>query len=229
MMRCRISRLVAAGVASAAMVVGTIGVPGTAGAVARSAAAPVMLDLGPLGRAAALKSCATDAFVDGRPGRLRVSYGMRQRTPFASRGSFVLRNHAGRTLFCDMFGRQRPSVRPFPTTNSSRPAVHYTNPIREWRCKTVLFRTNAWLRVQDPVQSARMRYWVDGVAGPWFVTRRQGRFVHLQSWLFDADVPDGAALKIQTQVLNGAGRVLDVSGIPSEPRTLRKSCGVIIG
>ncbi len=138
----------------------------------------------------------------------------------------MLRNHAGRTLFCDMLGRQHPSVRPFPTTSASRPAVHYTNSVEEWclvaqGCiSTVLFRTNAWLKVQDPVRSARMRYFVDGVAGPWFVSQRQGRFVHLQSWLLDTAVPAGVPLKIQTQVLNGSGAVLDVAGMTSHPRRL---------
>lgn len=222
---------VAAGLAAVSAAVSGPGEPlsATTTSAGASGPAPVRLDLGPLGKAAALDRCATTAFVAGRPGRLRVRYGMLQRTPTDPAGSFVLRNHTGEHLFCDMFGRQRPSVRPMPTTSLPRPAVHVTNSVHEWTCQEVLFRANAWLRVQDPVRSARIRYWVDGVAGPWFVSRRQGRFVHLQSWLAGAGVAEGAAIAMQTQVLDGARRVLAVPGLPSGPRRLSRSCGVVIG
>lgn len=201
---------------------------GLLGGHAAQGADVVDLDLGPLGKSAALDSCATQGFVDGKPGQLSVRYGMLQRTRVGSRGSFVLRNHAGRLLFCDMFGRQTPAVRPIPTSSPQRPAVIVTNSIQEWPCtKSVLFRTNLWLKVQDPVRSARMRYWVNGEPGPWFTSRRQGRFVHLQSWL--APAPRGAVLKMQTQVRNGAGRVMDVKGLPSRPKRLFRACGTIIG
>jgi hypothetical protein len=193
-------------------------------------AADLDIDLGRVGKAAALSGCASKSFVDGRPGRLEVRYGVKQRTPAGSRNTFVLRNHAGKWRFCDFFGPDRPSVLPMPRPSMSRPAVHATNPKREFRCTgdtLTRFRTNAFLRVQDPVGSARMRYFVDGVAGPWFVTERQRRFVHLQSWLLD--VPKSSTLKIQMQVLNRAGNVMSIRGLPSRPRPLNVSCGIIIG
>ena len=222
MVRSRFRRLLVGGLAALAVAGGAVAVP------AGAAPAPLQLDLGALGRLAALATCATDDFVDGRPGAVRVSYGMKQLTPSTPTGSFILRNHKGGTLFCDMLGRDRPSQRPFPTTSASRPAVHYTNPVQNWSWKPgILVGTNSWLRVQDPVQSARTRFFVDGVAGPWFVSKRQGRFVHLQSWLLAAEVPDSAPLKVQTQVRNGAGQVMTVPGLSNQPRTLAR--GIDIG
>jgi hypothetical protein len=227
----------AAGVTALALVAGVLGgaamtepVSSPGERSARTETTDVMLDRGALGKPAALRTCATRSFVAGKPGALRVRYGMKQRTPKSTRGSFVLRNHAGQFMFCDMFGRDYPAVLPMPDSSRKRPAVHVTNSRRDWRCSAeslTRFRTNAWFKVQDPVRSARMRYWVDGVAGPWYVSQRQGRFLHLQSWLLDP--PEGAALKIQTQVRNGAGQVVQVRGIPSGPRPLLVTCGAVIG
>ena len=220
MVRSRMRRRVVTALTAVLAAAGALAVPATA--------APVSLDLGALGKAVALTTCATDAFVDGRPGAVRVSYGMNQVTPSVPVGSFILRNHKGGTLFCDMLGRDRPSQRPFPTTSAIRPAVHYTNPVQNWNWKPgILVGTSSWLRVQDPVQSARTRFFVDGVAGPWFVSQRQGRFIHLQSWLLTTEVPDSVPLKIQTQVRNGAGQVMTVPGLSNQPRTLTR--GIDLG
>jgi hypothetical protein len=237
MVRSSIRWWAAAGVTALALVAGVLaGVAltepaGSAGdRSGRAQPTDVVLDLGALGKPAALRTCATRSFVAGKPGSLRVRYGMKQRTPQSAKGSFVLRNHAGQFMFCDMFGRDYPAVLPMPGTNPRRPAVYVTNSRRDWRCSAdslTRFRTNAWFKVQDPVRSARMRYWVDGVAGPWFVSQRQGRYLHRQSWLFTP--PEGAGLQIQTQVRNEAGQVMQVRGIPSGPRRLLVTCGAEIG
>jgi hypothetical protein len=223
MSRSSIRRWALAVLTSVALVTGLVAAPVTAGAAGR--AAPVQLDLGSLGKAAALNQCATKRFVDGKPRKLRVLYGMKQRTPSGSRGSFVLRNHAGKVMFCDMFGRDRPSRLPLPRPTAQRVAVHATNPDQRAICDEAGVRTGMryaeFLRVKDPVRSARTRFWVDGVAQPWFTSKRQRGFVHLQSWQRGLD---GAKVQVQTQLRNRAGTVLSVPGMSSKPRTIPQGC-----
>jgi hypothetical protein len=215
----------AAAVTTVALVLGLAALPGAAATSALGARAGVDLDIRPLGKAAAIEQCATKRFVDDRRRLLRVRYGMKQRTPSGSRGSFVLRNHAGRFMFCDMFGRDRPSTLPMPRPNKRRVAVHATNPDRRPICTDGVrtgMRYGVFFRVRDPVRSARTRYWVDGVAQPWFTSKRQGRFVHLQSW--QSGLAGDAGLSIQTQLRNRDGKVLSVKGIPSKPQRVPRSC-----
>lgn len=193
----------------------------------------ITLDLGALDKTAALASCATTAFIAGNPGAVEVLYGQRQVTATDPTGSFVLRNAAGKVMFCDMFGEERPAVLPLPTASASAPAVTLTNSRRDWSCagpdgaQVARVRTNLWLAVHDGVQSARTRFWVQGVPGPWYGSARQGDYIHLQSWL--SSVPATGALKLETEVLDGSGEAIDVAGIPSGPRSLMVSCGVEIG
>ena len=208
----------------AALTLSLAAVPAGA-ATASTAIGVTALDVRALGRAAALEGCATRAFVDGRPRGVDVRYGMLQRTAAGTRGSFVLRNHAGAWRFCDMFGAEGPSGMPMPRPTAERVAVHVTNP--DWApiCHDGVrtgMRANAFFRVKDVVRSARTRFWVDGVAQPWFVSQRQGRFVHLQSW--QQGLPEGARLMIQTQLRDQAGRVLAVTGVPSRPRPVGNGC-----
>ena len=157
---------------------------------------------------------------------------MRQLTTLTgSSRSFVLRNGSGKVLLCDQFGRDRPSVLPLPSTTTSRPAVLFSNGQRRWSCDgTTLrkFRMTSWLKVQDPVRTARVRYSVNGVPGPWFSAARQGRFIHLQSWL--VSVPGTDSIKVELQLLDRAGSPVTVPGIPSGARRL-DGCGtsVLIG
>ena len=221
-------RWVVSAVAAAALTLAVLPAAGHTGAAttASARADSVALDVKPLGRAAALEQCATERFVDGKPRRLRVRYGMLQRTASGTpQGSFVLRNHAGAWRFCDMLGADRPSRMPMPRPSSERVAVHATNP--DWKpvCRNGVrtgMRANAFLRVHDPVRSARTRFWVDGVAQQWFVSHRQGRFVHLQSWT--TGLPEGAGLKIQTQLRDPAGHVLSVKGFSSRPKPMGNHC-----
>lgn len=228
MLRSSARRWVVSALAAAALTLAVLPASGDTGAAttASARADAVALDVKPLGRAAALERCATERFVDGKPRRLRVRYGMLQRTASGTpRGSFVLRNHAGAWRFCDMLGADRPSRMPMPRPGSERVAVHATNP--DWKpiCRSGVrtgMRANAFLRVHDPVRSARTRFWVDGVAQPWFVSQRQGRFVHLQSWA--TGLPEGAGLEIQTQLRDRAGHVLTVKGLASRPKPMGNHC-----
>ena len=225
-------RAVVAVVAGASLTAGVVAaVPAVAAPVSHRAVPDVELDLGALGKYAALKHCATRTFASD-PDSVKVLYGMRQvsGTGTSSR-VFVLRNGAGKVLLCDMFGRDRPAVLPLPSTSTSRPAVFFTPGQRRWSCDgTALrsFRMTSWLKVQDPVRSARVRYSVNGVPGPWFSAARQGRFIHLQSWLGPALSTD--VLKVELQLLDRTGAPVTVAGIPSGARRLDGcSTGVLIG
>ena len=193
----------------------------------------IALDLGALDLEEALASCATTDFVDGDPGSVELLYGQQQLTPTTPTGSFVLRNGDGKVMFCDMFGDDYPAVLPLPTTGATRPAVMLTNNRRQITCakaagvEIAQIRTNLWLAVTDQVESARTRFWVDGVPGPWFGAARQGDYVHLQSWLLET--PASSALKLETQVLDGSGGAVAVPGMPSGPRSLLVTCGVELG
>jgi hypothetical protein len=218
--------VVGAGLASGATVTVASAAP-----VQERAVADVALDVADLGKFAALKYCATKSFA-ADPDSVRVLYGVRQLTGLTtSSRTFVLRNGAGKVLLCDLFGRDRPSILPLPTTSAERPAVHFSNGQRRWSCDgTTLrsFRMTSWLKVQDPVRSARIRYTTNGVPGPWFTAARQGRFIHLQSWLGSALATD--VLKVELQLLDRFGAPVTVQGIPSGPRKL-EGCGtnVMIG
>lgn len=217
------------GVLAVAALAGVTLTGATAAAATTSpVAAPVVdvaLDQGDLGKFLALRHCATSAFA-ADPDAVRVLYGRRQlQSPTAASRVFVLRNGDGKVLLCDMFGRDRPAILPLPTTSAERPAVFFTNGQRRWSCDGATlrsFRMTTWLKVERPVASARVRYVRDGVAGPWFTSARQSRFVHLQSWLRDAAATE--QLQVELQVLDGAGDPIAVRGLPRGPRPL-DGCG----
>ena len=226
------SRLVVGTVVGACVTAG-VAAPSLASSAPRHqrAVTDVVLDVANLGKFAALKYCATKSFAED-PDGVRVLYGVRQlSTLTTSSRVFVLRNSAGKVLLCDMFGRDRPSALPLPTTSAGRPAVFFSSGQRRWSCDgTTLqsFRMTNWLRVQDPVKSARVRYSVNNVPGPWFTAARQGSFIHLQSWMGSALGTD--QLKVELQLLDKDGAPVNVQGIPSGARKL-DGCGtnVVIG
>jgi hypothetical protein len=215
-----------------AAVAGGVAAPGlaTASTTSDRAVTDIALDVADLGKVVALKYCATKTFA-ANPDSVRVLYGVRQLTPTSASRTFVLRNGAGKVMMCDLFGRDRPAVLPLPSTTASRPAVFFTNGQRRWSCDgTVMksFRMTNWLKVQDPVKSARVRYSVGAVEGPWFTAARQGRFIHLQSWLFNTLPTD--TLKVELQLLDRAGNPVTVPGMPTGKKPL-DGCdsSVIIG
>jgi hypothetical protein len=197
----------------------------------RAGVTDVVLDVAGLSKFAALKYCATKSFA-ADPDSVRVLYGVRQlKTLTTTSRTFVLRNGSGKVLLCDLFGRDRPASLPLPTTTASKPAVFFTTGQRRWSCDgTTLrsFRMTNWLKVQDPVRSARVRYSVNGTPGRWFTAGRDGRFIHLQSWLGPTAGTD--ALKVELQLLDGSGSPVTVPGIPSGARKLDGCRGnVIVG
>lgn len=226
------SRLVVGTVVGACVTAG-VAAPSLASSAPRHqrAVTDVVLDVANLGKFAALKYCATKTFA-ADPDSVRVLYGVRQLSSLtASSRTFVLRNGAGQVMLCDLFGKDRPAILPPPTTSSTRPAVFFTNGQRRWSCDgTTLksFKMTNWLKVQDPVRTARVRYTVNGVSGPWFTAARQGRFIHLQSWMGPTVAND--VLKVEMQLLDGSGNPVTVQGVPSGPRKL-DGCGssVVIG
>lgn len=193
----------------------------------------VDLDLGPLDATDALATCATPGFVAGDPDGVAVLYGQRQVTATDPTGSFVLRNRAGKLMFCDMFGDDRPAVLPVPVPTASNPAVLLTSSRRDWSCagpqgdQVARVRTNLWLAVTDAVASARSRFVVDGVPGPWFGSDRHGGYLHLQSWL--ASVPVDTPLQLETEVLDSAGAPLALRDVRRGPQPLLVACGAEIG
>ena len=214
--------VVAAVVGASVTAVGSAPAPAATGS--HRAVTDIALDRGAIGKFAALKYCATKTFA-ADPDSVRVLYGQRQlRGLDVSSRVFVLRNGDGKVLLCDMFGRDRPSALPLPTTTTDRPAVFFTAGQRRWSCDgDVLesFRMTTWLKVQDPIKSARVRY-------TWFSSARQGRFIHLQSWLGAAQPTD--VLKAELQLLDAAGEPVSVPGIPSGARKLDGcSTNVVIG
>ena len=229
----RLARRALVGTVAAAALTAGVAAPSLATAASTSAptVADVNLDVANLGKFAALKYCATKTFA-ADPDTVRVLYGVRQLSSLtASSRTFVLRNGAGQVMLCDLFGKDRPAILPPPTTSSTRPAVFFTNGQRRWSCDgTTLksFKMTNWLRVQDPVRTARVRYTVNGVSGPWFTAARQGRFIHLQSWMGPTVAND--VLKVEMQLLDGSGNPVTVQGVPSGPRKL-DGCGssVVIG
>lgn len=227
----RIARRTVVAAVVGASVTAVVSAPTSAATVSHRAVTDIDLDLGAIGKFVALKYCATKAFA-ADPDSVRVLYGQRQlRGLDASSRVFVLRNGDGKVLLCDMFGRDRPSTLPLPTTSADRPAVFFTAGQRRWTCDgDVLrsFRMTSWLKVQDPIRSARVRYTVNGVPGPWFTSARQGRFIHLQSWLGAALPTD--VLKAELQLLDAAGDPVSVPGIPSGARKIDGCSGnVVIG
>ena len=217
----RIARRAVVATVVGASLTAVVSAPAPAATLSRRMVSDVDLDLGAIGRPAALKYCATKAFA-ADPDSVRVLYGQRQlRGLDAASRVYVLRNGEGKVLLCDMFGRDRPSTLPLPTTSTERPAVFLTAGQRRWSCDgDVLrsFRMTSWLKVQDPVRTARVRYTVDGVPGPWFTSARQGRFLHLQSRLGGPLPTD--ALEAELQLLDAAGDPVSVPGIPSGARKL---------
>jgi hypothetical protein len=229
------SRLLIGTVAGAAITAGAVAAPTLASAapVQHRAVTDLDLDLAVIGKVAALKYCATSAFARN-PDGVKVLYGVRQLSSLSSSSSrvFVLRNGQGKILLCDMFGRDRPSVLPLPSPTTSHPAVAFSPGQRRWSCDgTTLrsFKMTNWLKVKDPITSARVRYSVNNVPGPWFTAARHGSFIHLQSWMGPALDTDN--LKVELQLLDKAGSPVNVQGFPSGARKLA-GCGggsVIIG
>ncbi|MDX6299402.1 MAG: hypothetical protein QOF53_616 [Nocardioidaceae bacterium] len=179
------------------------------------------LDVGQVSSAEQVAKCLDREFA-ARPSAVQVLYGVQQRTVGGSSPVFVLRNHAGALRLCDEFGAEPPSQSPIPTLSDTRPVAFLSNGRSTWKCTgKVLDRVQmtSWLLVSPEVSKVQQRYWVNGVPKPWFSTRAESGFAHLQSWL---DGPQRAGTKYATQyrVLDASGAVVRQDTLPAARQSL---------
>ncbi len=182
------------------------------------AAEVVRLDVGPVGTAA-VKACLSPDFAAG-PEQVTVAYGVEQRTRTGSAPVLVLRNRAGETLLCDQFGRDRPARAPAPHATRRHPVAFASTGRRVWTCDGHTIRRfvmTEWLSTAPAVRSVRLRFVVDGAAGPWFVTRPANGLAHLGVWL-DGPVPRGTRVVVQQQVRGAHGRLVRQHVLPGRER-----------
>lgn len=148
-----------------------------------------------------------------------VLYGVRQHRLGGSSAVLVLRNADGDVRLCDQFGGDAPSQAPQPTTSSSDPVEFLSSGRASWTCEgstQVLekFEQSTWLVVSPDVATVQQRYWVGGVAGPWFETKAQGGYAHLQTWL-EGPEPATTTYAQQFRVLDADGDVVDQDALPT--------------
>ncbi len=96
-----------------------------------------------------------------------------------------------------------------PTVSRGNPVRHLSTGRSVWRCDGATrvldgFRMTSWLVVSPDVRTIRQRYWVDDVPGPWFTTRAQNGFAHLQTWLRGPE-PAGTSYSVEYRVLDAQG------------------------
>lgn len=185
----------------------------TPDASSQTAPAPgINLDLGPVTDPAAIEACITPGFASD-PNDVDMLYGINQRT--RSAGSvpvLILRNTGGDYLLCDTYGTDSPSQLPVGKATTTNPVAFFTAGRRVWSCsangmRLKKFTMSQWLAVDDSVDQVRFRFFVDGVAQPWFTTRAHQGFVHLQVWL-DGPMRSDKLLALTEQVLDSSGDVV---------------------
>ena len=184
----------------------------------RSANPPTLvLDLGETVGTKAVRSCLSPGFAKD-PAAVRVLYGVRQRTAGGSSPVMVLRNRRGDVRLCDQFGGDYSSQAPLPAASPRYPVVPLSTGRTQWDCSDDLtlrgLVQTTWLSVTPAVEEVRSRYVVDGVAGPWFSAEPHGGFVHIQAWLH-GPVADGVRLGVERQVLDGSGRSVRQTALPT--------------
>ncbi|MEU4192215.1 hypothetical protein AB0E69_09970 [Kribbella sp. NPDC026611] len=69
-----------------------------------------------------------------------------------------------------------------------------------------------WYRVDDRVASVRQRWIVGGHTGPWYVGDAVDGLVYLRSWDKSTALKPGDQVRLETQVLDHAGNLLDAPG-----------------
>src|SRR3954451_21637482 len=154
-------------------------------AAAHRADPTTLLDLGQVSSSEQVATCLSPSFA-ADPSQVQVLYGVQQRAVSGSSPVFVLRNRSGALRLCDEFGGEPPSQSPLPSLSDTRPVAFLSNGRSTWRCDGQALRRlqmTSWLLVSPDVRTVQQRYWVDGTPGPWFTTRAQSGFAHLQSWL----------------------------------------------
>jgi hypothetical protein len=195
---------------------------GHAAVTAVSAPGPNDLDLGAATQDDVATCLSPDFATD--PSQVDMLYGVRQRRIGGSVPVLVLRNAAGDVRLCDQFGIDSPSQAPLATVSSARPIAFLSNGRSDWSCagtSRVLdrFQSSTWLVVSSEVATVEQRYLVDGVAGPWFTTKAQGGYAHLETWLQGPE-PAGTKLAQQFRVLDASGNAVRQTALPARATAL---------
>jgi hypothetical protein len=184
------------------------------------------LDLGQVSSAEQVAKCLDSSFARG-PSAVRILYGVQQRAAKGSSPVFVLRSRTGALRLCDAFGAEPPSQSPLPALSDTRPVAFLSNGRSTWDCTgKVLDRVQmtSWVLVSPHVSTVQQRYWVNGSPGPWFTTRAQSGFAHLQSWLLGPH-PAGARYATQYRLLDASGKVVPQATLPTGRQPLPGCAG----
>lgn len=229
MSRRRFGAVVASVVAVAAVVTGASALArgGSEPDASPQASAPaarqdpgVDLDLGPVADAD-VTACLAGGFASDA-GSVDVLYGERQRSADGSAPVLLLRNGSGELRLCDVAGPDSPAQLPLPEVTTDQPVAFLTNGRKAWDCDGTTmngYTATTWLTVGPTVATVQERFWVDGVAGPWFRTEAQGGYAHLQTWL-DGPLPKGTELGVQHRVLDADGAPVAQSALPTATQPL---------
>lgn len=197
--------------------------PGTpASTTPAGAADPVLdLDLGPVSDPTSVTSCLTPDFA-ADPLTVDVLYTLRQRTADGSSPVLLLRNAEGDLRLCDVAGPDAPAQLPLPADTEADPVAFLTNGRMQWDCTGTTvdaYTATTWLAVGPGVDRVQQRFWVDGTAGPWFTTRAQDGYAHLQTWL-EGPLDEGTDLAVEHRVLDAAGFPVPQSTLPTDKQPL---------
>lgn len=190
--------------------------------------ATVELDLAQVGSPdpAAVSDCLADGIAESAgpagtdpgtvPDAVEVLYAVRQRSADGDGLVLLLRTGSGDLTMCDAAGHDVPAQLPLPEVTAASPVAFLTNGTMAWDCDGTTvdgYTATTWLRVGPEVDRVQQRYFVDGVAGPWFSTGAYDGYAHLQTWL-TGPLTKGATLAVQHRVLDEAGDPVPQDAFP---------------
>ncbi|MEV8376314.1 hypothetical protein AB0P21_26465 [Kribbella sp. NPDC056861] len=96
--------------------------------------------------------------------------------------------------------------------------------------------TEAWYRVDERVGSMRQRWVIRGKVGPWYVGDAVDGAVFLRSWDESTALRHDEKVRLETQVLDHDGKLLDApanqkggGGLTPSPGTTRVDIGTVVG
>ncbi len=132
--------------------------------------------------------------------------------------------------------RQKAVVDPPDATHPAAPAEGMAwYAFVDFDRKPDLLAGEGWYRVDDRVASMRQRWIVRGKPGPWYVAEAVDGLVFLRSWNQSAALKLGEEVRVETQVLDHNGRLLDApasikggGGLTPSPGTTRVDRGKVV-
>jgi hypothetical protein len=108
-------------------------------------------------------------------------------------------------------------------------------PFVDFDQKPDLLLGEGWYRVDNRVASMRQRWTVRGKPGPWYVAEAADGLVFVRSWDQSAVLKVGEQVRVETQVLDQDGRLLDApgslkggGGLTPSPGTTRVDIGTVV-